>query len=133
MGSGGVVKKKNKFSHSLLTVRSHDIRDANSRRGDIENPDHLLVNGAHLVHLSAHQVADGSHGNGPVELSAAHQHAAAGQDFLFGQRHVDEALVLIGLFEMAHRETLEAGVDPQGLTDGLHALQTCTEAFWRRK
>lgn len=111
----------------LLTVRLHHVRHVGHRSLDVENLDHLLVNCPHQRQVSLQQGADGAHGDGPVEESAAHEYAAPGERLLLMEVHLDEAFVLVGLVEISLRELLDLSVDPQDLADGLETLHP----WWR--
>ncbi len=111
--------------HLLLTVGLHDIGDADDRSLDVENLDHLLINRSHHHRVVIQQAADGSHGDGPIEQSAAYEHAATGENFFLLEAHFDETFMPVGLIVIGLREILDLTVDPEDATYGFHALQTC--------
>lgn len=78
-----------------------------------------------MQHICVQQRPNGPHGDGPVENSAAGNHAAANQDFFFLETHSNKVLVLIGLFKYVLGELLDLVVHPESPTYGLCALQTC--------
>lgn len=78
-----------------------------------------------MQHICVQQRPNGPHGDGPVENSAACNHAAANQDFFFLETHSDIVPVLIGLVKYVLGELLDLVVHPESPTYGLYALQTC--------
>lgn len=94
----------------------NDIRDIDHRSLDVENLDHLLINRSHQHWVGVQQGADGTHGDGPIEQSAAYEHTATAEHLFFMEAHFDEAFVLIGLVEIGLREFLDLFVDPENPT-----------------
>ena len=81
-----------------------------------------------MQHICVQQRAHGTHGDGPVQKSAADKHAAANQDFLFLETHSDILPVLIGLVKGALGELLDLFVNPESPTYGFYTLQTWKNA-----
>lgn len=84
----------------LQSVGLDDITDIDYRSLDVENLDHLLINSSHHHWVSIQQGPHGTHGDWPIEQSAAYEHTAAAENFFFLEAHFDEAFVLIGLVEI---------------------------------
>lgn len=78
-----------------------------------------------MQHICVQQRPNGPHGDGPVENSAACNHAAANQDFFLLETHSDIVPVPIGLVKYVLGELLDLVVHPESPTYGLYAPQTC--------
>lgn len=113
------------YHHLLLTVGLHHIYDADDWRLNVQNLDHLLVNRSHHHRVGIQQAADGSHGHGPIEQSAAHEHTAPRENLFLLEAHIDESCVLIGQSVIGLRDILDLTVDPEDPTYIFHTLQTC--------
>lgn len=74
----------------------HYISEAGDWNLDFKDLDHLLIDRTHHRWVSIQQAADGSHGNGPFELSAADKRAASSKDFFLLEADFDETFMLIG-------------------------------------
>lgn len=77
-----------------------------------------------MQHICVQQRPHGTHGDRPVQKSAADKHTAANQDFLFLETHSDILLVLIGLLKGVLGELFDLFVDPESPTYGFYTLQT---------
>lgn len=83
--------------YSLLTVGLHYISDVDDRSLNVENLDHFLINHSQHHWVGIQQAADGSHGDGPVEQSAAYKHTATSENFFLLEGHFDKTFMLISL------------------------------------
>lgn len=76
-----------------------------------------------MQHICVQQRPHGTHGDGPVEKSAADKHTAANQDFFFLETHSEILLVLIGLVKRVQGELLDLFVDSESPTYSFYPLQ----------
>lgn len=75
-----------------------------------------------MQHIGVQKRPNGAHGDGPVEKSAAGNHAAANQDFFFLETHSDILAVAIGLVKHVLGELLDLFVDLESPTYGFYTL-----------